>query len=361
MASRFTLAAIILSTLLSPLWGQTGNAASAADTGETMGTPVFDTQAGEDYPFPISPLLETAASGRIPWRPDWPAAIPPDAFAVFAEEAPGGPVSALTLTLDAGEYRLRRGTAGGWAEFPVFLRGGFYQGQTLFDSPPSVSGITILTGEPWEAEILARADGRPSLVRIVHGEEVYFAVLRYRDGGASETWYDRDGNAAAVFLLEYPVSGTSEGLRRLRILREAGEETEAYDYDNRGNISALSSSRGQFSALYTEEHRPRYWERRTCLSPEGVPPSPEGVPSSAEGEASAEIRETYTLQWDTRGFLVRITGAVDAEPVDLRYEYTLDERGNWTTRREIRMLHRFGFLIPAPGTELKRTIEYGEP
>jgi hypothetical protein len=330
---------------------------------------------GEEL-FPFSPLIETAVSGHIPWRPDWPPVIAPDAFrvsagAVSAGEAPGGEApaggfSALTLRLDTGEYRLRRGE-GGWVEFPALLRGSFYQAQALFADAGAVSRITVLTEEPWELDILAYAGGRPSLIRASHGGNVYFAVPEYRDGRVSETWYDQEGKAAAVFFLEYTVSGNREGLRGLKALKEGGEETEAYDYDNRGNISALSSPGGDFSALYTAGGLPRYWERRPLREEEAAPVSPEGelspagevLPISPEG-----IGETYTLQWDERGLLVRITGTVaeaaGAEPVDLRYEYSLDERGNWIWRRETRMLRRFGVLISAPGTECGRSIEYGE-
>jgi hypothetical protein len=328
--------------------GAAGEEAGAADTG----TPAGD--AGEEF-FPLSLLIETAASGHIPWRPDWPPAIAPDAFRVSV-----GEVSALSLGLDTGEYRFRRGE-GGWIEFPAFLRGSFYQAQALFAGAGAVSRITVLAEEPWELDILAYADGRPSLIRAAHGERVYFTVPEYRERWVSETWYDREGNAAAVFFLEYTVSGGREGLRGLKALKEGGEETETYDYDNRGNISALSSPGGEFSALYTSEDLPRYWERRPLPEEEAVPVSPAGevLPVSPEGTG-----ETYALHWDERGLLVRITGTVagaaGAEPVDLRYEYSLDERGNWTRRRETRMLRRFGVLVPGPGTELTRTIEYGE-
>jgi hypothetical protein len=286
--------------------------------------------------------------------------IPPDAFRVPAGEVSAislspapGEVSAISLGPVPGEYRLRRGETGGWVEFPVLLQGNFYQAQSVFDTPGAVSKIIILTGEPWELEILACAGGRPSLIRIIHGGRTYFTVLQYQDRRVSETWYDQEGTAAAVFFLEYTVSGGGEELRSLRALKDSGEETEEYDYDNRGNISALNSPRGEFSALYTSDHRPRYWERRPLVPPEG-----ETAGAAPEPGTVPETRETYVLQWDNRGLLVRITGTAGTEPVDLRYEYTPDEWGNWIERREIRMLRRFGVLVPAPGPEFRRTIEY---
>jgi hypothetical protein len=289
--------------------------------------------------------------------------MPPDAFRVPA----GGEVSSISLGPDAGEYRRRRGEAGDWLEFPVFLGGNFYQAQIIPETPEGGRKIIIRTAEPWELDILAYDGGRPSLIRVSHGEGIYFTVLQYRERRVSETWYDQGGGAAAVFFLEYTGSGGEEGPRRVRVLQEGGEETEVYDYDSQGNISALSSPRGEFSALYTPDRNPRYWERRTRPPPDEEIPEEESSDEAAAGDARdrspdevSEIRETYALQWDSRGFLVRITGTEGTEPVDLRYEYSLDERGNWIERREIRMVHRFGVLVPAPGAEFKRTIEYGE-
>ncbi|MDR2028465.1 MAG: hypothetical protein LBP93_02875 [Treponema sp.] len=337
--------------------GQEGTASPAGTEAAAGDGEAPDAQAEDGDPFPISPLLETAASGRVPWRPDWPPAIPPDAFRLSAGEAGGGGFSAISLGPDPGEYRLRRGENGGWAEFPVFLQGNFYQARTLSGGPEAPAGIIILTEEPWELHILAREGGRPSLLRVTHGGRFYFTVLQYRDRRVSETWYDQEGNAAAVFFPEYPAPGGGEGPRRIRALKDGGEETETYDYDSGGNISALNSPLGEFSALYTADNRPRYWERRTLAPREEEAAGDSPAPEPAE---ALETRETYTLQWDNRGLLVRVTGTAGTEPVDLRYEYSLDERGNWIGRREIRMLHRFGVLVPVPGTELKRTIEYGD-
>jgi hypothetical protein len=47
-------------------------------------------------------------------------------------------------------------------------------------------------------------------------------------------------------------------------------------------------------------------------------------------------------------------------PVDLRYEYELDSRGNWITRREIARFRRGDLLLPAYSRELTRRISYAE-
>ena len=291
-------------------------------------------------------LLEAAGGADLSWRPHWPPETPPDAFTL-----PGG-VSSLTLELDGGEYRVRAAD-GAPAEFPVYFEGRWRPG-TLSPGPGGGPGTLRVAAEvPLEIVFLEYdADAGPLLARVTRGDTVYFTVLYRGSGGISETWYDQDGKALA-FVDSRSDPGGPVRRRTFVDLSTGVEEETRRDYDGAGNITEISSPGGNFSALYDRRGRPRYWERRVPAEAE----SP-GDPA-APGEGEGGTRESYVLQWDQRGFLVRMTGTAGEEPVDYRYEYTLDERGNWTERREIRMIRRFGLLTPVPGPVVKRIIEYG--
>jgi hypothetical protein len=47
-------------------------------------------------------------------------------------------------------------------------------------------------------------------------------------------------------------------------------------------------------------------------------------------------------------------------PVDFRYEYEFDSRGNWIFRREIALSRQGGLLAPVYSRGLIRRISYGE-
>jgi hypothetical protein len=75
------------------------------------------------------------------------------------------------------------------------------------------------------------------------------------------------------------------------------------------------------------------------------------------------------MQWDEEGSLVRLSGETGTdtpeasspdgeERFDRGYVYSRDEQGNWTERREIVLVRRFGYLVPAGEFVLRRRIEY---
>ncbi|WP_010261011.1 hypothetical protein [Treponema primitia] len=330
--------------------------------------------ADQSGPFPLSLLLEAALAGDIPWRPDWPAAMPPDGFSLNS-----GQVLSLTLTLPAGfldptpseasgdtpaaagtipagddadgetsvEYRIIRNADGRLLEFPFFLNGNFYQVGVHYDTadPVLIRKITLdnpASQDPgentFEFEFLEYRQEEPSLVRIKLGETWYFVAPEYLERRVNETWYDPEGLAQAFFSLEYRAV---EGKKRLFSIDSRSDQGQAilvYEYNSAGRISGISALDGEYAALYTAAAQVRYWER------------PEG---------------NYTLQWDEKGFLVRMTGVLTGDSSapqqsDIRYEYTLDERGNWTERREISFARLFGRLVPNSETVIHRTISYGD-
>ncbi|GHV78075.1 hypothetical protein AGMMS49942_28960 [Spirochaetia bacterium] len=276
--------------------------------------------------FPLNLLLDAALSGNIPWQPDWPVAMPPDGFTLNAGQA-----HSLTLTLPedtALEYRITRDAGGRFLEFPFFRGGTFYQAMVVYDdtSPGRVSKITLdnpVVPDPWEFEFLEYTPDHPSLVRINAGGSWYFAVPEYLSRRTNETWYDPEGLVQAFFSLSFA------GEKQLVSIESRSGEGEAilvYDYNSAGCISGTPVG----AALYTAAARPRYWER------------PEAH---------------YTLQWDEQGLLAR---QMSSQDLDIRYEYTLDERLNWTERREISLTRHLGLLIPGAEVVIRRSIRYGD-
>jgi YD repeat-containing protein len=371
-----------------------------------------DAAAPESGLFPLSLLLDATVSGESPWRPDWPAAMPPDAFTLLS-----GRASALTLILPAGyldappggapdgaggtnetagangtagapggmggangatgangtsgtngaagenetagedgeaalEYRLVRDRAGRFAEFPFSVNGGLCQARIEYeDSFAAPSGRPearqiILDNpaepDPWEFEILEYRQGAPSLVRSSHGGTWSFVAPEYLETRTNETWYDAGGLAQGFFALEYRLQ--DDGAKRLVSLDSRSDQDErvlAYNYNSAGRISGISAPEGKYTALYNAAAQPRYWER------------PDGA---------------YALQWNEQGFLVRLAGlfrdetgaAGEDRRIEVRYEYTLDERGNWIERRETSFVQRFDRLVPESSTAIRRAIHYGD-
>jgi hypothetical protein len=333
--------------------------------------------------FPLSLLLDAADSGESPWRPDWPVAMPPDGFVLAA-----GRAASLTLVLPAGywdrapgaapreaagdkaggavaggaapdgsagtagnetgeealEYRLVRDGAGRCAAFPFLVNGAMCQASVDYGEGGAAALNIALDNpaapDPWAFEFLEYRQGAPALARISHGGSWRFAAPEYMATRTNETWYDADGLALGFFALEYRLE---DGERRLVSTDSRSDQDQlivVYDYNSAGRVSGISAPEGDYAALYNAAARPRYWER------------PEGA---------------YALQWDEQGFLVRIagtlrdeTGAAEPQAIDLRYEYTLDERGNWIERRETSLVRRFGRLVPESNATIHRIINYGD-
>jgi hypothetical protein len=364
-----------------PLWAFLFFAAfSAVSAQEDAGTllqvsPAAAAPAGPGL-FPLNFLLDAALSREVSWRPDWPAAIPPDSFTLLAGQA-----AALTLTLPADlldadtggtantdpaagtgssksaavEYRLTRDRAGRLGEFPFFMGGTLYQAAAVYDSayPERIKKITADTpdaSDPWEVEFLKYDDGDPSQARIDRGGTRYFAALQYHGRIVTETWYDQDERILAFFSLEYQGGEKKKWLLSIDSRDDQGQRFETYRYDSAGNITALESSEpsagaGEYMTTYNAKSRPRYWD----------------YPGA-----------NYILQWDEQGFLVRLMEVPgsseevpaalqppeEVQPVDIGYEYTLDERGNWTERRGTSLLRRFGRLAPGSEAVITRDIHY---
>lgn len=318
----------------------------------------------------IRGLLRAARGQDLLWRPDSPLDMPPDLFSLTQPDSAGtrspsaGNVRSISVRFaDDGDAGLTIPVSAVWGDgpylncFPVFLSGatgpeGFFQAQAEFDA---AGGLRIIRGfgEDFTAEFLEE-----SLVRVKAADSYYFVLLENGPQGAGETWYDPAGKALFIVITEHPFG---ESLR-ISFQDEAAETPPVetgYYYDSTGALTGISSPGGEWSALYDALGRPRYWERRPSAAAEtsSVPAAGGQTAPGGPGESPGN----YTFQWDERGLLVRFYGGPAGETengIDCRYEYTLDERGNWIERREIRMIPRSGRLIPVPGRTLRRCISY---
>ncbi|GHU85396.1 hypothetical protein FACS189473_4370 [Spirochaetia bacterium] len=341
-------------------------------------------------PFPLIPILETIRAGEIPWRPDWPVFMPPDAFTVS-----GPPPAEIALILESApgeppiEYLLRRSRDGLLTDFPVYLWGAFFQAALSFDSPSRISGFTIDAPVPWNIEFLEYADDDtlPAIARIGSAETWFLAVFRFTGAGASETWYDKDGTALSVFTFVYTQWDGKPLLRGASLTGPGDGDTriEAYHYDSLGNMSTISTQDREFTARYRWRH-PQYWERPypAAIASTAAPSIPEPGPSSST-PVLTPVSHKLVLQWDERGFLTRLSRgrlSVDRQELgqqevggppggnpppgdeaelDVRYEYTQDDHDNWIERREIALIRYGDYRIPYRGETIRRRITYFEP
>ena len=301
--------------------------------------------------FPLAQILYAAdheAGEAQIWRPDWPLELPPDAFRFKPEE-----IRRVTIEGEGVSFSFQYGPEGAprgrIEEFPFMLDNGIVQVRLVYRGA-LISELLVESGEAsWALEILEYEDSFPSVVRATPGDAWYFISLSRGGNQIIETWYDDVGEALGAYGYSLVTIGSKTGIRSvwdyssIQGLRE-------YHYDSRGLITGDSGSGGLYGVLYYRDDLPRYWERR---------PREDHFPES--GWAG-----NFYLQWDEQNVLLRIRGE-DLQPedgyVDYRYEYTLDERGNWIERRETRMISGgtgMGLLFPSAGTVFRRELEYRE-
>jgi hypothetical protein len=288
---------------------------------------------------------------------------------------------ALSVTVDFdGEEKLELVREGErFTAFPVLTRRGLIQGRGEYDDRGRILRLFWESGGGAEAdrrrtvgdaEVLDRdGDERPVLWRIFSGA-YYFAALEYNGASAVETWYDQEGKA--LFALESGSRGTN------RISSSSGDGPitgpatgpVTIDYNNAGLISAVTGNGETLSALYNAGGMPRYLEisRHHGSPDENINKNNENNENAKNPDAGLPLRESYVYQWDETGRLIRLSGGAEGS-LDYRYEYTLDDRGNWTERRELRMEllgsgdgeGPEGRLVPAALRRIRRTIRYADP
>jgi hypothetical protein len=230
--------------------------------------------------FSAALLLKTAeAAGGALWRPDWPPELPPDAFRALR---PGeGPVLlSAELLFGSAVYRFSRERDGRVKELPFLLNGELIQAKFSYNDDSLITGLVLESagsGEgaprdtelrdinPWILEVLEYEDSRPSFLRVSRAEVYSFVLLKWRDRGILETWYDEEGGALAVYDFKLREGGDISSLKTRRDGSDlqpsdlqSGEDETWYHYDSRGLLTGISGSSGDFSVLYYLEDLPRY-------------------------------------------------------------------------------------------------------
>ena len=320
----------------------------------------------DSYIFPLALVLEWADYASDVWKPDWPLEIPPDAFKVLSGEISACEINGDDFTLD---YKIDE--AGRVGEFPFVLNGEMAQASLVYNWFSEIQELTITfpSGDnPWELEFLEYRNSFPYLVRAYNaggsgggaggsaaGDATgvwYFIYYSWSRTEILETWYDETGNALCIYGFTLAEIGKKS---KIRVLTDysaptgTDRDTEFF-YDSRGFVTRISGPAGLFNVLYFRENSPRYWERR---------PTEDSAAGDNAADSNVVTTGNFTFQWDETGLLVRLSGEDDkGQLLDCRYEYTLDEMGNWIERRETRRIRNMGFLLPAPGTTIRRVLEY---
>ncbi|MDR0447221.1 MAG: hypothetical protein LBH07_00970 [Treponema sp.] len=310
------------------------------------------------FNFSLNALFRAAEADHTVWRPDWPLDLPPDLFYISP--------SAMSVTVDFGngeKIEFSRNSDGKILSFPILVQQNvfFLQGRCEYDVQGRLLKLALsdpkqaieasngeasngeasngkASGDPDEGlytvEVLQwDAEDRPVLCRIFI-EDYYFAALENSDGSMIETWYDREGKALFVV-----VTGIDK--QQWFFAESSGEESREilFFLNSQGLISKIEDpSAGNVSALYNHRKMPRYLEQ------------------SNQSSSSA-----YTWQWNEAGRLVRFSGNPRTPDLDIRYEYILDDRNNWTERRESfldPLNPQSSYLVPVQEKVIRRIIDY---
>ena len=304
--------------------------------------------------FPLTLVFEAAKQaeegsdagfGVGLWQPDWPLELPPDAF-----RAESGELSKCTIEWEGFPLRLSLDTEGRPEEFPLMTNGSMAQAVVAYRGLSEVKEITLnftSGGEVFKLEFPESfslgnySESFPFYARASRGNAWYSINFSGSVNEILETWYDEEGNALGAFGFIFADTGNEKRIRKYWNYSDPDSVREFY-YDSRGLVTELVGPEGVFRVGYFREDLPRYWESGTQRA---------GNPSVQPNGMAV------SLQWDEGDFLVRLLGNA-GQFVDNRYEYTLDEMGNWTERKETKMVWNFDLLLPLPGTTFKRVLEY---
>ena len=329
--------------------------------------------------FPLSLVLDAENYSSV-WRPDWPLLFPPDAFKVHAPEE----ISHCLIEIEAEDFSPEYQSSKYLSVEYQTLEYQSLENPLIEKSPienPAIKDLTAIEGlkdksvkllkypfvineeiaqvnisygnqykireinisfpfggEGWQMEVLESKDSYPSIVRAFSADTWYFIYLFHSVNGIMETWYDETGvfiGAFGYFLSDFQ---NKKRIQAFKNYSDPGKGIEFY-YDSRGLITEIVSFSGSYKALYFHDDLLRYWERRPLIG---------------------NKIGNFTLQWDKNDFLVKLSGDGGNETgfVDYRYEYTLDDRGNWIERQELGMTLKDGLVVPTSLKTIKRVLEY---
>ncbi|MDR2899985.1 MAG: hypothetical protein LBV20_00495 [Treponema sp.] len=339
--------------------------------------------------FPILPLIRTALDGKITWNPEMPMEIPPDSFFLAS-----GKAASIELEIEIDDeadssvetFVCEWNEHGQLVQFPL-LNVNAQESPAMvsvqFNQEGEIAALTLSGKSKAESEseteqeitidieIMEMLDGEISLARIHRGDAYYFVAFQYWNNFVSETWYNAEGNAEGLIGLEY-VNSRDANLHdvmpytnTLVIKKECIwgdiESRVTYDYDSWENISQVNTESMSISVLYNNYFQPEYLERTFQV---------ENDLSDAENNQFYLQTEHLTFQWDERNLLVSLKSILnnlddsssdetdENSIAEKRYEYTLDDHGNWTERREIIMMRLGSYLFPSDGLSVRRNIQY---
>lgn len=279
--------------------------------------------------FLLLPILETAFSGNLIWRPDWPDDITPDFFSLLKES---GQPSSIELSREEEKYIVKL-DKGRLVEFPAFLADGIANVKAGFTASGALQNMSLSFSSEQNGDEQAEENvwniefpphffpysdlslgGAFPVVKITAGESVYHVYFFESSAFLTETWYDSGGNMIVFCRANVSVQNGKWSIRSLQIHDNADVRFEDYFFDSGGNITEVRRNEQIFQALYMDK-MPTYWKNPSVK---------------------------YDLQWDMTGTLTGKT----SDAVDYRYEYEKDSRGNWIKRRENAFAFRGDLLAP---------------
>ncbi|MDR0444461.1 MAG: hypothetical protein LBH44_13765 [Treponema sp.] len=293
--------------------------------------------------FSILPIIETAFSGELSWRPDWPLDIPPDAFFPIGKNKEPGTLELYNVSVN---YKVKRDDNNRLVEYPFFLPDECVKIEMAYASNGALLNMIISFDEKETTEtddesqnenkktfnvkfpenFMPYTDLSPGgsfpPVEISSGDDIFYVFFFESPAFLTETWYDSEG----VFLsFNKALVNRDNSAWRIWSLQmhNAGDTLiDDYYFDSSGNVTEIRRQDRRFSAVYGNG-LPRFWQCPDFRS---------------------------ELQWDTQGFLtaVKTTGETTDANIDYTYEYKRDEAGGWSERQETAFVSRFDLSIPEP-------------
>lgn len=314
--------------------------------------PAVSQEAAEDEPpeqndsrdFFLVQILETAFSGDVSWRPDWPADIPPDAFLIRqGDRLP----AVIELSNETENFVVRRNDEGQLLEFPFFYEGGYAKVQTVYTASGALRNMSVTLknlsqqdedeesqGEEETLDIAFPPDFLPYSdlspggsfppLTVNSGDSVFFVYIFESPLFLTETWYTEDGDMSVYCKASVNVENGKWRIRSLQVHDAGGTRFTDYFFDSYGNVTEVSFQDRVFSAFFTDSG-PNFWQQ--------------------DGSQ-------YDLQWDTQGILTIIKAtADDGLFTEYRYGYEEDTSGNWVKRQETAYTIQFDDLLaPQPSS-----------
>jgi len=376
-----------------------------------ISVPGFTQSAAQAGLLKLFPVLFAQAK-PIPdasWTPEWPADLPPDAFAVSAGTvssikvvaelmvAPTEPASTESgknentgtskpaasksdatkpgLALAGGDNTSGENTSSeegsGVLEvaysftprgivLPVFIAGAEYTLRAELDASGKVRSYAMAQAGEGAGKESGEGAGKKNGNTAVAGADATTTVgLEYDAWGAlsrttMETGDETSFSTFSVYenLVE-ELAYDAEGLMVGRFVDRGGREgvRSLEQAGEDGTLSLLTSfaydGLGRISAVGTESG-----------TTEMVYDSfsrPVLIRTVGAENTVSERR----LQWDERNLLVReIRRDQDGKLMEFRYEYVFDRYGNWTERRSLVYTERLGAYVPQNGPKVSRIIIY---